>query len=199
MFWKNKNVQQIINLEERMTAKLEALEQGIASGSAQAADMSRNLEQLQRTVREQGMSVEDLLEEWSERKSAEDSLREQHCEHTENEQHLLGLFEAYQEQFRNMKRFAEGRDESWLAQIAMMERNLEHCRQLCGISLVGECGTEVDYDFHEVIEVMETEQPDQDRKIADVYRNGYLYKGKVRRKAQVAAYSFKKPDGGSTG
>ena len=51
MFWKNKNVQQIINLEERMTAKLEALEQGIASGSAQAADMSRNLEQLQRTVR----------------------------------------------------------------------------------------------------------------------------------------------------
>ena len=89
MFWKNKNVQQIINLEERMTAKLDALEQGIASGSAQAADMSRNLEQLQRTVREQGMSVEDLLEEWSERKSAEDSLREQLCEHTENEQHLL--------------------------------------------------------------------------------------------------------------
>lgn len=199
MFWKNRNAQQMIELEERMTEKLEVLEQGIASGNAQAADMSRNLEQLQRSVREQGMSVEDLLEEWSERKSVEDSLREQLCEHAENEQHLLELFEAYQEQFLNMKRFSAGRDEDWLAQIAVMERNLKRCRHLCGISLIGECGTEVDYDFHKVIEVVEAEQPEQDRKIADVYRNGYLYKGKVRRKAQVAAYSFKKSDGGSTG
>lgn len=194
MFWKNKNTERITELEEKLDAKLDALTQRILDENVKLAEVSGNLDKLQRLVQEQGMSIEDLLEEWSERTVLEDELRTQLREGEEEEQHLLQLFEAYQEQFHNLQRFARGRDEAWTAQIAMMERRLEHYRQACGISLVGECGTEVDYDLHEVIEAIETAQPDQDRKIADVYRGGYLYKGKIKRKAQVAAYKFRDSD-----
>ena len=194
MFWKNKNTERITELEEKLDAKLDALTQRMLDENGKLAEVSGNLDKLQRLVQEQGMSIEDLLEEWSERTVLEDELRTQLREGEEEEQHLLQLFEAYQEQFHNLQRFARGRDEAWTAQIAMMERSLEHYRQACGISLIGECGTEVDYDMHEVIEAIETAQPDQDRKIADVYRGGYLYKGKIKRKAQVAAYKFRDSD-----
>lgn len=194
MLWKNKNTERITELEEKLDAKLDALTQRMLDENGKLAEVSGNLDKLQRLVQEQGMSIEDLLEEWSERTVLEDELRMQLREDEEEEQHLLQLFEAYQEQFHNLQRFARGRDEAWTAQIAMMERSLEHYRQACGISLIGECGTEVDYDMHEVIEAIETAQPDQDRKIADVYRGGYLYKGKIKRKAQVAAYKFRDSD-----
>ncbi|MBD5489868.1 MAG: nucleotide exchange factor GrpE [Lachnospiraceae bacterium] len=184
MFRKNKQTEQITKLEE----KLSALEQSITVETTQLTDINHSLDRLQRTVSEQGMSIEDMLEEWSERKSDDDSVKERFRECAQNEQQLLELFEAYQEQFRNMKRFATARDEAWAAQITLMEKNLEHYRQLCGISVIEECGVEVDYDLHEVIEAVDTDQPDLDRKIAHIYRCGYLYKGKVKRKAQVAAY-----------
>lgn len=190
MFWSRKNTEQIMNLEEKLETKLEALGQKLSEGNTQLSDTARSLEQLQRSVREQGMSVEDLLEEWNERNAAEEDLRARLRECADKEQHLLELFEAYQEQLGSLKRFAGGRDEAWAAQIAMMENSLEHYRQMCGITLIGECGAEVDYDLYEVIEAVDTAIPEQDRKIADVYRTGYLYQGKVRRKAQVAVYAF---------
>ena len=190
MFWNRKNIELITKLEEKLEARLEVLGQKLSDGNARLSDTARNLEQLQRSVREQGMSVEDLLEEWNGRNAAEEELRAQLRECADKERHLLELFEAYQEQLRSLRRFADGKDEEWVAQIAMMERGLEHYRQMCGITLIGECGAEVDYDLHEVIETVDTAMPDRDRKIADVYRSGYLYQGKVRRKAQVAVYVF---------
>lgn len=191
MFWNKKNTERIAGLEEKMEAKLDALTQRIADGNIRLDEMGGNLDKVLRLVQEQGMSVEDLLEEWTERTAETDDLRARLRECAEQERHLLELFEAYQEQFRNLERFARNRDEEWTAQMAMMERSLERYRQACGITLVGECGMEVDYGLHEVVGVTDTGQPDQDRKIADIYRSGYLYQGKVRRKAQVAAYKFK--------
>ena len=184
MFWK-KNAERIAKLEE----KIETLSQEILNGNVRMGDVSQSLGQLQMSVREQGMSVEDLLEEWNDRKEEEDSARERFREYVKDEQHLLELFEAYQEQFWNLKRFAEGKDEAWVAQVAMMEKSLEHYRQMCGISIIGECGVEVDYGLHEVIDVVETAEPGQERRVAQIYQCGYLYKGRVKRKARVAAYA----------
>lgn len=195
MFGKNKYTQQIIRLEE----KISALEQDVANGNAQHADIGRSLDQLCRSVREQGMSVEDLLEEWNEKKSSEDSGREKLRQCAQDERNLLELFEAYQEQFWSMKRFADANDEAWAVQMGMMEKELERCRQRCGISVIGRCGETVDYDLHEVIEAVGADSPELDKKIADVYRCGYLYKGRVQRKAQVAAYSVNVPVGDSDG
>lgn len=184
MFWK-KNAERIAKLEE----KIEALGRGVSEGNAQIGNMTQSMAQLQRSVREQGMSVEDLLEEWNERKADDDGVKERFREYAKDEQRLLELFEAYQDQFWNLRRFAEGKDEAWAAQISMMEKSLEHYRQMCGISIIGECGADVDYDLHEVIDVVETDEPGLERKVALIYQCGYLHKGRVVRKAKVAAYS----------
>lgn len=190
MFWGRKGIERIAELEARLESKMEALVQAVQDGNAHMADTDRDLKQLQGCVREQGMSIEDMLEEWNERKTTEDMLREQLGACEKEQGLLLELFEAYQEQFRNLRRFAEGKDEAWAAQIDMIDDGLGRYRQSCGIGLIGECGTEVDYDMHEVIEVIETGEPELDRRIADIYSGGYMYRGKVRRKAKVAVYAL---------
>lgn len=194
MIWGRKGIERIAELEAKLESKLEALGQMLQDGNASLADMDQDVKQLQRRVAEQGMSLEDLLEEWSTRKTAEDSLCAQLRGCEKEQRLLLELFEAYQEQFRNLRRFADGRDEAWASQIDMIESSLAHHRQACGISLIGERGAKVDYDLHEVIEVIDTGQPELDRTIADVYSGGYLYQGKVRRKAKVAVYAFGRRD-----
>lgn len=187
MFRKDKQVELINKLGDRIAE----LEQSAVVGQAQLVDIGHNLDRLQKAVSEQGMSIEDLLEEWNGLKAEDDNVKERFCECAQDEQRLLELFEAYQEQLFNLKRFALDRDVSWADQIGMMEEHLEHYRRMCAISVIGECGVEVNYDLHEVIEAVDTDRQDLDRKIADIYCCGYLYKGKVRRKAQVAAYRFR--------
>ncbi len=150
--------------------------------------LNKNISQLHTDVQKHNMAIEDLLDEWDEKKSDEASVRKsiQESEHTE--QQLLQLFETYQEQFWNLKHFTASKDNSWTAQIALMEETLEHCRQSCQISMIQEYGIKVNYELHEVIEAIDTTDPALDKIIADVYRCGYLYKGTVRKKAQVSAY-----------
>ena len=46
----------------------------------------------------------------------------------------------------------------------------------------------MNYDIHEVIEVVDTTERARDRLIAEIINWGYLYKGRVKKKAQVTAY-----------
>ena len=155
-----------------------------------AGRLEQQLGQLQSDVHKHDMAIENLLDEWEEKKSDEESVKARQQESDQTEQLLLGLFEAYQEQFWNLKHYAASKDGSWAAQIALMEINLEHYRRTCAISLIQDCGVGVDYDLHEVIEAIDTTDPSLDKTIADIYRCGYLYKGKVRKKARAAAYRF---------
>ncbi len=155
-----------------------------------AGHMEQQLNQLHADVHKHDMAIENLLDEWEEKKSDEESVKARQQESDQTEQLLLGLFEAYQEQFWNLKHYAASKDGNWAAQIALMEINLEHYRRTCAISLIQECGVSVDYDLHEVIEAVDTTDPALDKTIADIYRCGYLYKGKVRKKARAAAYRY---------
>lgn len=184
MFFKRRDEE----LTKRLEEKFQALEQATVEENRKLETMNQNISQLQKSVQKHDMAIEDLLEEWDEKKSDEDNIKEKFREYENNERYLLELFEEYQEQFWNMKRFADEKDETWAAQIALMEKGLERCRQLCGISIIGECVSTVDYDLHEVIEVLDTTDPDKDKMIARIYRCGYIYKGQVKKKAQVSAY-----------
>lgn len=152
--------------------------------------LEQQLNQLQTDVHKHDMAIEDLLDEWDEKKSDEESVKTRELEAVQTEKLLLSLFEAYQEQFWNLKHYAASKDGTWASQLALMEINLEHFRRTCAISMIQECGVSVDYDLHEIIEAIDTTDPALDKTIADIYRCGYLYKGKVRKKAQAAAYRF---------
>ena len=98
--------------------------------------LEQQLSQLHSEVHKHDMAIEDLLDEWEEKKSDEESVKARQQESDQTEQLLLGLFEAYQEQFWNLKHYAASKDGSWSAQIALMEINLEHYRRTCAISLI---------------------------------------------------------------
>lgn len=163
---------------------LEVLGQGIGS-------LEQKINQLHSDVHKHDMAIEDLLDEWEEKKSDEESVNARLQEAEQTESLLLGLFEAYQEQFWNLRHFAQAKEEgTWAAQIALMEKNLELFRRSCAITVIQECGVDVDYGLHDIIEAIDTTDPAKDKTIADIYRSGYLYKGKVKKKAQAAAYRF---------
>lgn len=157
--------------------------------------VSKNLEQvvqdvgqLRASANKHDMSIEDMLETWEEKEERENELRDAIKNLQETEQKLLSVFEIYMDHFFDMKHFAETRDEEWMRQMKLMDVQSEHCRKLSGIEVVDRPLVHVDYDLHEVIKVVPTEDAELDQKVASVYRCGYLYKGKVMRKAQVCAY-----------
>ncbi|MDE7312874.1 MAG: nucleotide exchange factor GrpE [Eubacterium sp.] len=149
-------------------------------------------QQLHAEIHKHDMAIEDLLDEWEEKSSDEERVKLRLQEADEAEKLLLKLFEAYQEQFWSLKHYAASKDDTWTSQITLMEKNLEQYRRACAVSMIQDCGVNVDYGLHDIIEVVDTKDPALDKTIAEIYRCGYLYKGKVRKKAQASAYRFSK-------
>lgn len=184
MFMGKKQYEKLLrDMEDRTEEKWQTIARGIE-------ETNRNIGQLKAAVQKHDMAIEDLLEEWEDKESEKECLRKRIHDSEQAENLLLELFESYQEQFWNLKRFAQKRDEAWSAQMALMERKLESSRQLCGVSIIETCKTEVDYQLHEVIGVVDTTEQEKDKRIAEMINWGYLYKGKVKKKAQVTAYRF---------
>ncbi len=174
--------------EELLEKKFQVISGRMQENSEKLEEIGRCIEQLRTAVLKHDMAIEDLLEKLEENESEREESGKQILECRQSEKLLLELFESYQEQFWNLKRLAGEKDETWSAQMTLVGTKLEHCRQLCGISIIEESGTEVNYDLHEVIEAVDTVQQEQDRLVAEVISWGYLYKGKVMKKAKVAAY-----------
>ncbi len=196
MFIGRKQYEKLLQgLEDKLEEKFQAVSRSLGEGGGKLEGIDQDIGQLRTEVQKHNMAVEDLLDEWEDRKSEKDSARKQMLEYEQSEKNLLELFESYQEQFWNLKRFTEQKEEAWSAQTALMEQKLERCRKLCGISIIEECGGKVDYDLHEVIEVVDTAEQDKDKVVAGIVSWGYLYKGRVRKKAQVTAYHAVGVDG----
>ncbi len=190
----------------KLENRLRELEQRIHTGTSEIAGLKQTVSQLDSSlhqhqeknhakldglhtvIQKHDMALEDLLDEWSEKQSDDQEIRKRFRAYEQQETHLLQLFEAFQEQFSSLKRFAGSSDPSWSAQIALMEQALEEHRRLCGISVIQECGAAVNYDLYEIVEAIDTDDPNLDQTIADIYRFGYIYKGTVKKKAQAAAY-----------
>ena len=79
---------------ERMEEKLKNLEDGIAAGNRQSEELTEKIGRLQTTVQKHDMAMEDLLEEWEEKRSDEKEVKERFRELEKNESRLLALFET---------------------------------------------------------------------------------------------------------
>lgn len=170
------------------STRLEEAGRQLQDGNRQLTEMKEEIGRLRASVQKHDMAIEDLLDEWSERSSDEADVRKRLQEGERSEACLLNLFEAYQEQFWGMRRFAEGKDSELAGQLTLMEQSLLNVRQMCGISIIQEVGVAVNYDLHEAIQIVDTTDPGLDGIVAMIYSCGYLYKGKVKKKAKVAVY-----------
>lgn len=176
-------------LAQEKLSVLDSLQTDVRSLLQTTGQLESRLDGLHSDVHKHDMAIEDLLDEWDEKKSDEKEVQAQLQEASQTETLLLSMFETYQEQFWSLRHYADSnKDEAWAAQLALMEKTLERCRRSCAIDVIQDCGVSVDYQLHDVIEAVECADPALDKTVAEVYRCGYLYKGKVRKKARIAAY-----------
>lgn len=202
MFFKNKQLldqldslnKKITNLDSSIDRRFSDFHSGIDQRFSDFhSGIDQRLSDFHSTIQKHDMALEDLLDEWEERQSDEQAVQGRMKELEQNEARLLTLVEAFQEQFWSLKRFAiSNQDTALSAQAALMEQSLERSNRLCGIHVIQECGIEVDYNLYEIIEAIDTDDPSLDKKIADIYQCGYIYKGTVKKKAKASAYRLRK-------
>jgi molecular chaperone GrpE (heat shock protein) len=148
--------------------------------------VQNQLESLDKQISKHDMAIENLLDEMQEAQENDDSARAAAEEQRRNQENLLALIASYQEQFWQIRRFFGEKDEAWSEQLALMEQTLENARIHCGITAIDQVGAPVDYALHEVIDL--TDSDTCDKTVAEIYSPGYLYQGKVMKKAKIAAY-----------
>lgn len=153
-------------------------------------NLSQEIRQNSADIRRHDMSLEDCLEMLEEQQEEEKQDRKQVKEFEEERAGLLKLIEVYQEQMWNMRRYAAEHDPAWMPQLELSSEAVKRKEDLCGVVRIEETGGRVDYELHEVIEVRETAQEEQAHTVAQVCQPGYIYRGKVRRKAKVIACRF---------
>lgn len=152
--------------------------------------LSQEIRQNSTDIRKHDMSLEDCLEMLEEQQENEKQDRKRRKEFEEERDSLLKLIEVYQEQMWSMRRYASEHDPAWMPQLDLSRETIKGKEDLCGVARIEETGGRVDYELHEVVEVRETAQEEQAQTVAEVCHPGYIYRGKVRRKAKVIAYRF---------
>ena len=95
--------------------------------------MQQQMNNFEKTLKRHDMSLEDLLDEWSERKSDESEIRDQMRSLRETEEKFLKLFEVYQEELWAMSRLASAMGNDWQRQMQLMSQNVKAQMCLCEI------------------------------------------------------------------
>lgn len=170
--------------------KLAGLEQKLLAGQADVQVLQQETQQFGKEIKKHNVAVENLLDDLEQKMEEEQTVKELRTEREKERENFLSLFEVYQEHFWQMKNFAKDRNEALYKQLAMMEKNMQNSQNFCGITVTGEEGEKVDYDMYEVVEAVETTDISKDKKVARIYGPGYLYQGKVKKRAKAAVYRF---------
>lgn len=146
-------------------------------------------------IRRQSESFEDLLEELQEEQAGKRATERLLKEYEQREQQLLALAGSQREQMELLERqirkdtsqSAEKRS-AWDKQFDVMNREAQKFMRACGMEEVGMAGEPLDYDLHEVLALVDTEDGRQDGTVAEVFCRGRFYRGHLLKKAQVAVY-----------
>lgn len=146
-------------------------------------------------IRRQSESFEDLLEELQEEQAGKRATERLLKEYEQREQQLLALAGSQREQMELLERqirkdtsqSAEKRS-AWDKQFDVMNREAQKLMRACEMEEVGMAGEPLDYDMHEVLALVDTEDGRQDGTVAEVFCRGRFYRGHLLKKAQVAVY-----------
>ena len=199
----------VLSLSEELRTRLENTAQMIdnvremiASSPKSEVSSSELFEQLQKistSVSRHNTVIEDLIE------SMEDAQEEQKNTLAEmkkiinqeekaeiaslksSENALLNLVEVYQDQIHILELAARS-DPSWTHQFYLVRQKLTSQLQSAGITVIDQVNVAVNYDLHDVIERIDTSDPNLNYCVSDVFKCGYLFNGIVHRKAQVSVF-----------
>lgn len=192
--------------EKKLKALLEGLRGDIKSDARAELDAALDrMEAGRQAPGKHDMVIQDMLDSWEEwqdrlRETAEklegeslSRLREEVRELRQRESLLLSAVTGYHEQVDALRRSAKGT--AWEQQLELVEAKLGPMLSASGVQVVGSVGEGYNGALHEVLEVVPTDRPDQDLRVAEVYACGYLYRGAALKKAGVAVYQYRGEQG----
>lgn len=171
---------------------LQSQESLYTSVQTAVAAFESNTERILATLQKQEMSFEDVIERIEEQENQETVSKKRITELEMREQALLDVLISYQEQLFHFEHMAESLDENWKKQLAMVQDKLTRNMLEAGIQEIRGEGEPVNYELHEIIQVIDTEDEKLASKVSIVYRPGILYCGQVKRKARVLVYRLGK-------
>ena len=198
MFGFRKLLRQITERLERIESSLETWYQ---AGAHHTDELWDDLKELRSAANQHDMAIEDLLDSWEEmqrkqRKENEtlsdaltQTMERERRQTAQRENNLLQLCMTAMEQLSALKRAAdESGSEEWSRQLRLAEDKLRSASLPAGFQVIGDAGVPVDYSIHEVIDVCDAGNAEQENTVAEVLSNGYAYLGKILRKAKVSAF-----------
>ena len=200
MFGIGKMLSKLDNLLRR-TEKQDELLSGIHT---EQEKMTAGLNRAAEAVSQHDRVIEDMLDAWEEireeqetqisrlQTSLMDETKQRAEEAIRREETLLKtLTDFYDQLFTLQQAAAQTQNEAWEKQIGLMLAQQSEKLALSGIQVIGRPGDGFSYQLHEAMQVLETDDRDQDLRIADVICCGYLYHGKIIRKARTAVWRFR--------
>lgn len=187
-FYKKEEKEKEEQFRQRMDEMLGKLMDENTKGQERLEKLSGEILQNRADIRKHDMALEDCLDALAEQQESETQSQKRIRELEDAQEKLLRVVESYQEQMWDMRRYAAKNDPAWLSQLELSESAVKGKMISGGITLIDETGVEVDYRYHEVIEVRDTAEALKARTVAEIFYPGYAYKGMVKKKAKVAAY-----------
>ena len=184
-------IAQSVNTQNGLQQKLNELSQKIDEQNENNREMqfsaAQEFDQMRKAISRQSDSFEDLLDTISERTQELDALSEQLKNAQKKERALLQLSICCREQLGLIRNQIQD-NQAWADQFRMMDADAAKYLHAAHLQEIGMPGETVDFDLHEVIKVIDTQEERLSGCVAVVYRRGMIYNGEVLMKAQVAAY-----------
>lgn len=179
------------SLEDTLHNIASRLHSGLEQEHQKIEELNQMVKKIGSDIARHDMALEDMLESLDEKSESERFMSGRVMELNETEEKLLLLITDYQEQLFLIDSSIKNRNsvtDAWESQFALVREKLFLHMTACGITSVSEPFQTVNYDYHEVIKVVDTENEELNRTVAQVYSPGFIYKGKVFKKAKIAAY-----------
>ncbi len=192
----------ILRAGERCAEQLDALQRQ-AKDAAQT--VVERLQAVDQAIGRHDMAIEDMLEsleEWRSDAQAQSDRLQAACEAMNrrdeeraqrNESVLLSLVMRCHDALFALRRAAQA-SADWSRQLDLVEDSLLAERRLAGLEVLDRPGEPFSPDLYEAVSVIDLASPEDDLRIAEIYTCGYVYKGRVLRRAQAAVYQ-RKTDG----
>lgn len=173
---------------DRLQLKMEEIEEAGIRQEKHLEDLGQSMEKNSKAVQTQGMSLEDLIEIVEQNREQESLERERIRELEEDRQNLISMIVDYQEIIWQLKAASSCGNTPWMSQLDMAEQKIRGKMESAGMDLLGREGESVNYDYHQVLNVEDTNEAALHGTVKQVFSPGCRFRGKVIKKCSVSAW-----------
>jgi len=162
-------------------------------------DLRKTLKKIRADLKQAKKEKEEYLTGWQKERAGFLNYRKEEEERNTNFKNIvqerilerfLSIMDSFDMAFANKEAW-EKVDANWRTGVEYIYAQMNSVFEEYGINSIGKMGEKFNPEFHESIEIVETDEKEKDGTIAFVLQKGYKTKNKVLRPARVNVYGVK--------